>query len=277
MFAMHAHHETTDTYVELFRKLKSLPREDRVVDLAEELVVGFPIVENEERDRFFVQVVEGDNSNPLVLNRDTGNTRENILNESELLSHATHLLFDPRNRRAVIEFVHRGAKAGVISSSIEELMRRNFSEYKSFRFSLSPIVQENFIAEINAFDRIREAALRVTRPNASWSDHYTDLSEFMEESDGDKVELNIKAQRGESLKKNRGIVKVIKDIVRDHQPYLDDAKITGVREDEENETTIHAKKHVLHTRVAVEADDAGVPKIGDVKEKLLRFLRGSVT
>jgi hypothetical protein len=270
-FAMHAHHDAPATYMDLFQKLEGLTRNERVVRAADDLVIGFPIVERNGA-RFFIQVVEGDDSTPLVLNTETGRTRENILGDAEVLSHATHLVVDPNKRRAAIEFVHRGAKATLISFAIETLLRERYRDLGEMRFEFAPVIRKNFITEINAFERIREANLRVTRPNASWSDRYTELSDFMEESDGDKVEVGINAARSKSLSKLTGIVGVIKEVVSDNQPYLDDAKVVGTRPNEETETTIHAKKHILHTRVGVQADDAGVPEPDDIKTKLLKFL-----
>ncbi|MBB5054620.1 hypothetical protein HNQ36_004627 [Afipia massiliensis] len=134
------------------------------------------------------------------------------------------------------------------------------------------MIRKNFITEINAFERIREASIRVTRPNASWTDHYTDLSKLAEDSGGDKVAVEIKAARGAALKKNAGIVKVIKEVVSDGEPYLDDATVKGTRQNETAETTVHAKKHIQHTKAIVEADDAGVPIVNDIRSKLSQFL-----
>lgn len=270
-FVMHAHSEVSISYAGIFQRLMELPGSERVVRAAEDLVLGFPIVER-VGSRYFFQVVEGDDSSPLVLNTETGRTRENVLEEDEVLSHATHVVVDPVKRRAAIEYVHRGAKSGLIGFGIETLLKDRFDDLRDFRFEMMPVIRANFIAEINAFERIRTAMLRVTRPNASWSDHYTDLADFMEESKGDKVEVGIRAGRGGSLSKTKGIVGVIKQVVGDSQPYLDDAAVTGERPNEETETTIHARKHVQHARVGVVADDAGVPEKEDIKAKLLRFI-----
>jgi hypothetical protein len=81
------------------------------------------------------------------------------------------------------------------------------------RFEFAPVIGEAFVKEINAFERIRIAKLRVLRPNASWTEHYTELSEFMEESGGDKVEVGVRATDGKSLKRNGGIVRAIKQLL----------------------------------------------------------------
>jgi hypothetical protein len=268
---MHAHHDTPATYSDLFAKLAKLKREDRVYRYSPGLVVGFPIV-TKEADGYFLQAVEGGDESALVLNVQTGGTRENILAREEMLSYATNFVVSPTKRRAAIEFSHRGAKADMLALAIEEILKSHYPDLANIGFSFAPVIRKNFITEINGFERIREASIRVVRPNASWTDHYTELSELAEESGGDKVSVEIKAGRGAALKKNAGIVRVIKDVVSDSEPYLDDAVVTGTRNNETAETSVHAKKHVQHTRASVEADDAGVPIVADIRAKLSNFL-----
>jgi hypothetical protein len=160
----------------------------------------------------------------------------------------------------------------MLAVAIEGVLRQSYPEFGNIGFSFAPVIKENFITEINAFERIREASIRVMRPNASWTDHYTELSNLAEDSGGEKVAVEIKAQRNGSLKKNAGLVKVIKDVVSDGEPYLDDASVKGVRKNETSETAIHANKHVLHTKAVVDVDDAGVPIANDIRVKLSRFL-----
>lgn len=268
---MHAHHDTPATYSDLFQKLAKLSREDRVYRHSDEVVVGFPIVVKES-DGYFIQAVEGGDDSALVLNVDTGNTRENILGRSEMLSHATHFVVSPTRRRAAIEFSHRGAKSQMLARAIEGILRLHYPELANLGFTFAPVIRQNFTRDINAFERIREASIRVMRPNASWTDHYTELSKLAEDSGGDKVAIEIKAGRNETLKKNTGLVKVIKDVVSDGEPYLDDAVVTGTRQNETAETSVHAKKHVQHTKASVIADDAGVPLLTDIRSKLSNFL-----
>lgn len=270
-YVMHAHHDTPATYSDLFAKLASLRREARIYRYSDEVVVGFPIVAR-EGDGYFIQAVEGGDESALVLNVETGDTRENILDRSEMLSYATHFVVAPKKRRAAIEFSHRGAKSQILALAIEQILRDHYPDLDNIGFSFAPVIRKNFITEINAFERIREASIRVVRPNASWTDHYTDLSELAEQSAGDKVAVEIKAGRKASLKKNAGIVRVIKDVVSDGEPYLDDAVVTGTRENETAETSVHAKKHVQHTKASVQTDDAGVPVVNDIRTKLVRFL-----
>jgi hypothetical protein len=271
-YAMHAHQDTPAVYADLFRRLSEVPRQRRQVKIAD-LVIGFPIVEA-DGPRYFIQSVEGGDSSALVYNVDTGRTRENILGASELLSEASHMVVAPTKRRAVIEYVRRGPKAALISVAIEGILRGAYPELGNLNFEMTPVIAKNFVSEINSFDRIRLARIRVAKPNAGWTDHYTGLSDLMEESGGDKGEIGVRAIDGRSLNRNAGVVKAIKDVVADAQPYLDDASVTGTREGETAETTIRAKKHIVHTKASVEADDAGVASAEDIRTRLTRFLNG---
>ncbi|MBB5054619.1 hypothetical protein HNQ36_004621 [Afipia massiliensis] len=118
-YVMHAHHDTPATYSDLFQKLARLRREDRIFRFSDEVVVGFPIV-SKEGDGYFIQAAEGGDDSALVLNVETGDTRENILERSEMLSHATHFVVSPRTRRAAIEFSHRGAKSHMLVTCTPE-------------------------------------------------------------------------------------------------------------------------------------------------------------
>ena len=273
-YAMHMHQDTPAAYADIFRRLAEVPRQRRQVKISDVVVVvGFPIVEADGQ-RYFIRAVEGGDSAALVYNVETGRTRENILGDAEVLTEAAHFVVAPAKRRAAIEYVRRGPKAWLLGVAIEGILKTNYPELSDFNFEFTPIIGDNFISEINSFKRIRMAHIRVTKPNVGWTDHYTALSDLMEESGGDKGEIGVRAIDGKSLSRNAGVVKVIKDIVSDEQPYLDDASVTGTREGETAETTIRARKHIVHTRNTVQTDDAGVASPEDVRTKLVRFLSG---
>lgn len=270
LFGMHLHNGPTGGYEEIFERLRIIRRNRRVVRVGA-LVLAFPIV-RKIGNLYFIQITEGDpDSAGLVLDATTGETRENVLAENEVLSEATHLLVDPANRRATIEYVRRGAKAIIIASALEGVLQRS-DGLRSIRFEFSPIMTSEFEEEIDRFSRIREARIRIVKPNASWSDHYTELSALIESSNGEKAELDIKAGRGESLSKTNGIVKVLRDVVSDAQPYLEEASLTGIREGETAETTIRSSHHVVHTRESIPVDGAGVPSQDTILQRLRSLL-----
>ncbi|HVW55565.1 MAG TPA: hypothetical protein VHC00_07785 [Rhizobiaceae bacterium] len=271
LYAIHAHETRTFTYDRLFEALSKIPAPQRVFDV-HGYVVGFPVVAK-YRGGYFIQATEGDpDAAALVFDRSTGQTRETDLRGSEVLSQATHMFVSPEERRASIEYVRRGVKAVMLGPAIEGVLSQNIQELRRLRIEFTPRTTEDFVREIQEFERIRLAAIRITKPNASWTDHYTQLSELMDDSRGEKVEIDVRAGRGESLKKNSGIVRVIKQVANDDQPYLDEAIITGTRTNETTETTIRASQHIQHTRVSVDSDEAGVPLQQSIRSALTDFL-----
>lgn len=273
LYALHAHDIEDVDYDEIFAALARVDRQKRVVEISG-VVIGFPIVQRMASGGYFIQTTEGDpDAVALVLNRTTGTTREAALGEAEVFSQATHVVVAPNSRRAAVEYVRRGIKAAFLGAAIEGVLRANVEEFSNLRLELVAVPAGSFVSEINQFERIRVASIRLTRPNASWTDHYTNLSELMEESNGEKVEIDVRAGRESSLSKTNGIVKTIKDVANDDQPYLDDAAIVGTRMNEINETTLRASHHVEHVRATVDADDAGGAEPLSIRKALVDFMQ----
>jgi hypothetical protein len=265
---------TKKSYEQIFSSLARLSPADRVFQLDYQ-VVGIPNIW-EITDGFLIQFAEGTPGvNPFVLDASSGATRVEPLGRSEVLSDVSHALVYPRRREAAIEYVKRGAKAAVMSTTIEGIMRSRFDDMKNFRIEFTPRIREGFIREINRFERIRIAELIVTQPNAGWTDHYNELSDLLDKSDGDTARLDVRAGRGESLKKTSGVVKVIKDISNDATPYLKDAKITGTRSGDASETTVSLQNHVEHKRVSVQTDADGQPVPQSLISRMRSFLRNT--
>ena len=208
----------------------------------------------------------------MVFDLSTGEAKESDLGSNEVYGQATHFVVVPSARSAAIEYVRSGAKAILLGPAIAEIMRNNIEQFSDVQVEFAPKIQRAFEEEIDLFERIRMASIRVTRPNASWTDHYSDLSELMNESHGDKAAIDIRAGRGKSLRKNSGIVQVIKDVSADEFPYLEEASVTGTREDEVSETTVRSRSHVVHSRVVVQADDTGTAYNTSIRRKLSEFI-----
>lgn len=271
LFTMHAHGMPIMDYSKIFKAFASLPRGRRISNV-NGIYIGFPHV-IEIEGGYFIQAMEGDpDALQLIFDLSTGEAKESNLGVEEIFGQATHFVIAPDSRSVAIEYVRRGAKALLLGPSIAEIIRQNFPEYNKIQLEFLPKIERGFLEEINSFDRIRIASIRIKKPNASWTDHYSDLSDLMDSSDGDKASLDVRAGRGESLRKNDGIVKVIKDIAEDKYPYIEDAAVTGTRRDEGAETTVRSRSHVVHSRVVVEADNTGAAYDTSIRKKLLEFI-----
>ena len=271
LFTIHAHNKSEIDYEDIFSTLDSIEKKSRIASVRG-MIIGFPFIIKID-DMFFIQALEGDpDSAPLIFDSSTGDTVDNDLEENEVLSLATHFIVAPRQRLAAIEYVRRGAKALQLGPAITEILKNGGVNYRNLQLEFAPKLESSFAEQISSFERIRVASVRVLRPNASWTDHYTELSELMEQSGGEKAEIDIRAGRGGSLEKDKGIVEVIKEIANDAYPYIEDASITGTRENETAETVVRSNTHTVHARVNVEVDRTGMAHDNSIRAKLLEFI-----
>lgn len=265
-YSIHAHGKNFDgNYSAIFSTLSGIEKSDRTVKISS-LTFGISDVVKLETD-FFLTFIEGEEGiNPLIFDSQTGDTYEDQLEAHEILVSASHALFVPEKRRVLIEYVKSAPKASVMERVIEQLLQKHYGE--DFKIGFSPIIEEDFVREIDKFKRIRVASLTLMKPNAGWDDHYTKISELLEESRGEKADISVRAARGETLSKNAGIVEVIKDVANDQQPYLVDAEIIGVKEGEDVETKVPLNQHVVHRNINIPKQKNGSLNILRLRQKM---------
>lgn len=272
LYTMHAHADGVKSinYATVFSIISNMRAQSRVLDEDDVLIVLARTLPKGERILF--ELYQGPKGvNPVIFDVNSGNPRIEDLQIGEFLAEKTYALVDPNARRIAVERNQKGVKAEGIAKLVEKLIRisrRGKAEFKNFKIEFVAMVDEEFSEEINQFDRIREASIVVTRPNASWTDHYTSLSSALEDSNGDKAEISVRAGRGESLNRRNGIVSIMKEIVSDAFPYLQRATVKGVRHGESAETTISSTKHIRHSRARVHVDENGHVYESDVYDAL---------
>lgn len=121
-----------------------------------------------------------------------------------------------------------------------------------------------FLARIDALDRITEATVRVVRPNPGWRDLETELGEKAGESDAKKVDLTMTARRKASLSNQGGVIGWIREAFG--QRELGFAAIKG-RRDNQTET-FTTEKLGKHAMLNIETDDRGQIVAEDAWEQL---------
>jgi hypothetical protein len=271
---MHAHLPGARdlSYPVLFKDFSAIPPEKRNAE-KNDMIIAFPVVQVRGEYLYIIAFEGPVGVNPTIFNIVDGSIRTEQLERGEIIARKTHALVDARRRRLAIEYVRRGAKSFDLAIAIRDILAASEARYRRLDLEFTPIVDEDFLKQINEFERIREAELTVTRPNASWSDHYTQLSELLEESGGEKGDIGIRARRGGSIRKNKGIIQVIRDVIKDRFPYLKSAMITGRRKGEDADTTLRTTKHIAHTRGIVDLDDNEDTLDGQAFEHLRGLLR----
>lgn len=241
-FAMHAEgSQFNGDYEEIFNVISQTKIKERYIRIRGEIVI---INSCRKKDEFFELefIITSDDVDPLIVNVNTGEIRVEQLAENETLGVMTHALVHPKSRRILIEYAKSGVKADVISLCISEFFSSKLR--RDIRITFSPLIEQNFLLQLKMFSRIRVASVKLSRPNAGWDDHYTKLSKLMDDSDAGKAEINVSAARGESLNKDRGIIKIITQVANDEHPYIMDALIIGNKIEEEGETKLPLHDHV---------------------------------
>lgn len=109
--------------------------------------------------------------------------------------------------------------------------------------SLNPVPSSDFAREVEEMTRIREATIAMRRPNYSWTDTAGELiGEPAAESNASEVRLQLSADRGQSLAKDRGVVRDLLRLVRNPVTGLKNAIVRGQSPRHEGERTVSLDK-----------------------------------
>lgn len=270
VWSLHAHRDGVAVdYRQMFEALAALPPEGRVWTTADRLV-AIPTVEVSDSKVFFTAYEGAPDDRPVILNIAAGTERDAEVARGEMVATRTHAIVDLASREAIVEYNHRGAKAVDIATVIGVAGRRLPGWYGLW-VELNPKVEEGFVEAINEFERIRVAQMKIARPNQDWEEWRDTLSGVADDSGAQNVSAEMTAGRGRSLEKYRGVVRFIKDRVRDPVSGIKSAAVVGTRPHETAETRVTTKDHKTHQRVSVRLTDAGQVDAGDIRRRLMEY------
>lgn len=270
-FAMHARTDAGPAdYLGVFEAFKKLRSKFRIVQTPDKLV-AVPRVTQGAVDSFFV-VYEGPvGMSPLIFNAQNAQERIEQLDAAEVLVTKTHVLADPGRREVLVEFNARGARARDVALVIQEAVR-TVDGWESLQLHFQPIAGSNFHDALGEFERVRIASLKLARPNYDWNEHYNGLSELAADSDAQTIDVSAYAERGGSLSKRRGLLRLLRDLLNNTTNAVVQAKVTGNRTGEPGETTISLENFIEHHRVQVAMTNDGHVETADMREQLFRYL-----
>jgi hypothetical protein len=163
-------------------------------------------------------------------------------------------LFNLNTRICAVEYVRSGPKI----FDIEEILSNTadaVTKKRESHFALTPLVEGKFVEQIEAFDQIRQVRAVFERPNPGWGD-ISILSDDLDNSGDAKRELVMTAPRAGSLRKNKGIVQKIKNLVKSDKSPLSDVIVEGRKPGEAGITRISSKNsRKRHTIITPVTDD----------------------
>ncbi|GHD06215.1 hypothetical protein [Zhihengliuella salsuginis] len=132
--------------------------------------------------------------------------------------------------------------------------------------SLNPIPSRSFEEEVSRFTRIREASITLKRPNHSWTKSAEAMLGELGESNAGAVQLQLNADRGQSLSKTRGVVNEVIELARRPINALKNAVIKGRTPEYEGERSVSLQKHVVKGTARIDPHSDAIDQLAPLLE-----------
>lgn len=254
-YTLQAHNPAND-YNSLFTDLRSVPRSRRIA------AVGY--------ERIFVSDVSSIDGGILVralgirsekdymtFDESDFSTSDSSLPDNKRFAVAAHGLYIPDTRKFIFEYVKSGPKASDVMTAIQDVLQRNNQALRSLRLELVPIVDERFLQDVSRLDRIRVVRIDVAEPNTAWTDWDDPLHELGEESGASRMSIEATAPRSQSLKKTKGIVKLLKDALKQPNSHVEKAVVQGRPPGASSDKTLRTDRDHEFDNARVDIDSGG--------------------
>jgi hypothetical protein len=189
---------------------------------------------------------------PLFYDPETG-TESTADIGGRIVATATWAFIDAAKRLAAIDVHRPGVPVAVMAKAIAHL-GRELGLAAGLTISLNPVPSPSFLAELDRFDRIRQAAIVLERPNYNWYDSATELAGYAGDSDAATLEVEASAERGRSLSTESGIVPDVRALAASSVGPVKNLRVTGTRAGESRETTLSLASHQEKRFVPVQRD-----------------------
>lgn len=202
---------------------------------------------------------------------ETGKERVGSLGRTEIVATSAIVAVNPRTRAVVVE----RRRPGVPLSTVEKLFSHLGREhgYEQLTVALTPVAGESFLDELEEFERIRRAEVLLTRPNFDWTTNATALvGDLGAESDADVMEVAASASRGQSLRKDGGIIQDIKNFIARPINGLKNVKILGRKAGGATESTLSLERHQLREEVTFSRELDEAAREEEVVDRALSFV-----
>ena len=241
-------------YGDFFSQLASIDSADTVrsvpgglsyaIDL-DELIPSGGVGERSGSRTFVGRVIAGSPGEvPLYFDYKTGETEEGATPAGKWLAQVSRIVvrISASERYVAMDSRRTGVTISKLSRYLAELAEQVTSA-NVVEFDMLPVQSGSLRAEIESFQRIRQASAIISRPNFDWNDMSDQLSGLIDESGGHEGEATVRAGRGESLQKASGIVRSILDSIDSSVHAVRKFKVMGTKQHSDRETTITSEKH----------------------------------
>ncbi len=254
-YVIHGHErEAPVDYASLLERLITLPYERRVSPTKTGTVV-IATVRRLSADTYVMRVATGrPGEPPTLINVITGLERVGDLEDSEMVAHSALVLINVESRAVLMERRRPSVPVSDLETALSEVGRR--SGFRGLTIALTPLLNENFAAELDEFERVRRADVVLVRPNHNWSDSAAQLADLAAASNAAAIEVGASAPRGQSLSLDSGIVEDVRDFSKRKIGPIKNARIVGRKRGADRETSLSFDRHQVRTDIQL---DLGAP------------------
>lgn len=272
LYSLHAHRgsRAISDYRQLFEQIAKMTVRQRAVTTADSLTA----LRTVSIDGDYVRLIAYEGPPgiaPLIFDLAHDEERIEELSSREVMATRTHATVNLKSRDVVVEYNHRGAKAREVAELIAHAATTKLRT--QVVVELAPVASPDFVKAIDAFETIKIASLNIVRPNLNWNREKRHADAIAVESNGQRVEIAVFAGGGEGLKKQKGMVGLIRGLTRESRSNLKNASVTGRRKGERSDTTISLERHLEHRNVRVRLGAGGHPDGASLETAIMEFLK----
>jgi hypothetical protein len=228
----------------------------------------------DEGERFFFAAYTGSSDATfLVLDLEASTEEERGLETGKVIVRKTLGLIDPERREAVVQLVHNGIRASQIAPFIERIARRASPQlYDRLSLELAPIAGASFLEELEEFEKIQAARMRLSRPNYDWEEYGETLEALGQDSGAKNLEVAAVANRNGTLNKDSGIIGLLKDLIRRSRSIIKSASVRGLLADQSGLITLNLDRHIEARTVEVPVSSTGQPLQAAIRDLSVQFI-----
>lgn len=270
-YAIHGHDQSGPIdYAQLLEFISSLPYEIRRLRTGDRTTVISEIQRASEAV-FVMRIVTGfPEEDQTMFDALTGDERSIAKRDSEFAPTSGIVAVNVVTRAVVLEKKRPGVPISLIERLLSTLGRELFGN--RFSVSLTPVISDTFLAEIEGFERIRRAEVQLARPNFDWRTEAEDLlSSLGDSSNAATIEVAASAKRGDSLASDQGIVSDIKGFAKRKINALKNAKIIGTRSGSSGDTTLSLDKHQQRREVTFNGSEEDADNQAMIRDNAVAF------